>query len=208
MTMMASQITSLTVVYSVVYLGPDRKTPNLRVTGLCAGNSPGSVNPPHKEPVTRKMFPFDDVTMPLAYKSKSPDTNSIAPARQYCARSWHECVCISYAAITVSPVDISSNVAGKAYLPLFIFNIYCNMIDKLYFGSPVTLINALRPRQDCRHFPDDIFNCIFFNENAWISFKISLKFVPKVQINNITALVQIMAWCRPGHKPLSDTNDS
>ena len=34
-----------------------------RVTGLCAGNSPGPVNSPHKGPVIRKMFPFDDVIM-------------------------------------------------------------------------------------------------------------------------------------------------
>ena len=40
-----------------------KKTSTLRVTGLCAGNSPGPVNSPHKRPVTRKMFPFDDVIM-------------------------------------------------------------------------------------------------------------------------------------------------
>ena len=40
-----------------------KKTPKLRVTGLCAGKSPGPVNSPHKGPVTRKMFPFDDVIM-------------------------------------------------------------------------------------------------------------------------------------------------
>ena len=34
--------------------------------------------------------------------------------------------------------------------------------------------------------------------------KISLKFIPKVQINNIPALVQIMAWRRPADKPLSE----
>ena len=39
------------------------KTSKLRVTGLRAGNSPGPVNSPHKGPVTRKMFPFDDVIM-------------------------------------------------------------------------------------------------------------------------------------------------
>ena len=60
------------------------------------------------------------------------------------------------------------------------------------------------PRQNGRHFADDIFKCIFLNENAWISLKISLKFVPKVRINNILALVQIMAWRRPGDKPLSE----
>ena len=54
-------------------------------------------------------------------------------------------------------------------------------------------INTLRLRQNGRHFADDIFKCIFLNENVWISLKISLKFVPMGPINNIPALVQIMA---------------
>ena len=52
-------------------------------------------------------------------------------------------------------------------------------------------------------FADDIFECFFLNENIWISIKISPNFVPKVPINKIPALVQIMAWCRSGDKPLS-----
>ena len=44
---------------------------------------------------------------------------------------------------------------------------------------------TLRPKQNGRHFPDDIFKRIFLNENAWISLKISLKFVPNGPINNI-----------------------
>ena len=40
-----------------------KKTSKLRVTGFCAGNSPGPVISLHKGPVTRKMFPFDDVIM-------------------------------------------------------------------------------------------------------------------------------------------------
>ena len=64
--------------------------------------------------------------------------------------------------------------------------------------------NTLRPRPNRRHFADDIFKCIFENENEWISPRISLKFVPKVRINNIPALVQIMAWRRLGDKPLSE----
>ena len=48
------------------------------------------------------------------------------------------------------------------------------------------------------------FQMIFQNENVWISIKISLKFVPKAPINNIPSLVQIMAWRRPGDKPLSE----
>ena len=46
---------------------------------------------------------------------------------------------------------------------------------------------------------------IFLNKNVWTPIKISLKFVPKGLINHISALVQIMAWCRSGAKPLSET---
>ena len=42
-----------------------KKISKLRATGLYVGNSPGPVNSPHKGPVTRKMFPFDDVIMTL-----------------------------------------------------------------------------------------------------------------------------------------------
>ena len=52
----------------------------------------------------------------------------------------------------------------------------------------------IRPRQNGRHFPDDIFQCILLNENALISIKSSLKFVPKGPINHISTLIQIMAW--------------
>ena len=64
------------------------------------------------------------------------------------------------------------------------------------------MVNTLRPGQNGRHFVDDIFKCIFVNENVWIPIKISLKFVPKGLNNNIPALVQIMAWRRPGDKSL------
>ena len=62
--------------------------------------------------------------------------------------------------------------------------------------------HILRPRQNCCHFADNISKCIFLNENLWISLKISLKFVPKVQIDNIPTFVQIITWCQPGDKPL------
>ena len=66
------------------------------------------------------------------------------------------------------------------------------------------IFNTLRPRQHGCHFADDTFKRIFLNENVIISIKISLKLVPKGPINNIPALVQIMAWRRPGDKPLSE----
>ena len=64
--------------------------------------------------------------------------------------------------------------------------------------------NTLRPRKNEQHFADDIFKRTFFNENVWISIKISQKFVPKGPNNNIPALVQIMAWRPSGNKPLSE----
>ena len=67
-----------------------------------------------------------------------------------------------------------------------------------------SLVNTLRPRQNGHRFADDTFKRIFLNENVRISIRISLKFVPKGPINNNPALVQIMAWRRPGDKPLSE----
>ena len=76
---------------------------------------------------------------------------------------------------------------------------------QIHLPTLLTLINTLRPRQNGHHFPNDTFNCIFLNEYIYISINISLKFVPKVQINNIPTLVPIMAWRRPGEKPLSES---
>ena len=71
------------------------------------------------------------------------------------------------------------------------------------FQDVNSTINILRPRENGRHFADDSFKCIFLNENFRIWDKISLKFVPNGQINNVPSLVQIMVWRLPG-KPLSE----
>ena len=60
----ASQITSLTIVYSIVYSGADqRKHQNSASLAFVRGNHRWPVNSPHKGPVTRKMVPFDDIIM-------------------------------------------------------------------------------------------------------------------------------------------------
>ena len=64
--------------------------------------------------------------------------------------------------------------------------------------------NTLKPRQNGLHFADDSFKCSFLNENTSVPIDISLKFVPEGRINNIPALVQIMAWRRLADKPLSE----
>ena len=61
---MASQITSLTIVYATVYSGTDqRKHQSSASLDFVRGIHRWPVNSPHKGPVTRKMFPFDDVIM-------------------------------------------------------------------------------------------------------------------------------------------------
>ena len=61
---MASQITSLTIVYSTVYSGADQsKHQSSASLAFVCGIHRGPVNSPHKWPVTRKMFPFDYVIM-------------------------------------------------------------------------------------------------------------------------------------------------
>ena len=87
------------------------------------------------------------------------------------------------------------------------------MVGDIKLSLPMTyiyvsrneLVNTLRLRQNDHYFPDDIFKWIFVKENAWILIKISLKFIPKGPVDNIPAMVQIMAWCRPGDTLLSES---
>ena len=60
---------------------------------------------------------------------------------------------------------------------------------RLHIGDaePSYNFNTLWPRRNEQHFADDIFKRIFFNENIWISIKISLKLVPKGPIKDIHA---------------------
>ena len=68
MSTMASQITSLTIVYSSVYSGTDqRKHQSSASLAFVREIHRWLVNSPHKGPVTRKMFPFDDVIMDKDY---------------------------------------------------------------------------------------------------------------------------------------------
>ena len=60
----ASQVTSLTIVYSTVYSGADqRKHQSSASLAFVREIHRRPVNSPHKGPVARKMFPFDDVIM-------------------------------------------------------------------------------------------------------------------------------------------------
>ena len=82
MSAMASQITSLTIVYSTVYSGGDQRKHQCSASlAFVWGIHRGPVNSPHKWPVMRKMFPFDDVIMNKKNAAKAllhfkPDSSS------------------------------------------------------------------------------------------------------------------------------------
>ena len=82
----ASQITSLTIVYSIVYSDADqRKHQSSASLAFVRGIHQRSVNSPHKWPVTRKMFPFDDVILCCKLSINTPQT----PALVIAARKWN-----------------------------------------------------------------------------------------------------------------------
>ena len=91
----------------------------------------------------------------------------------------------------------SATVLEKAVLNVVNF-VPLSMCERL----SKTVIGRLTHWQNGCHIPEDHFKRFFLNEMIWISLKISLKCVPKVRINNIPALFKIMAWRRPGDKPL------
>ena len=159
---MASQITSLTIVYSIVYSDADQRKHQSSaslafVRGIHRSPVSGMLSHKwHKWPVTRKKFPFDDVIM----------------------ITWtNDCSRFQILATSCKPVT-------------------CR-----FTASP---LNTLRPGQNGRQFADDIFSCIFLNENFSISNNFSLKYVPWGLIDIMSSLVQKIAWRRIGDKPLSE----
>ena len=64
--------------------------------------------------------------------------------------------------------------------------------------------NSFPPGQNGRYLGEDSFKCIFMNEKFFILIWISLKFVSKIPIDNKAALVQVMARCWIGDKPLPE----
>ena len=178
---MASEITGISTACSTVCSGANQtKHQNPVSLAFVRGIHRWPMNSLHKRPVPRKMFPFDDVIM----------SKHIAPFLQM----------PDYAV----PSD---GLFMQFYDSFDRKTSQCRGSDSSWLCDTAFVsidLNTLRPRQSGRHLADDIFKCIFMNENVWIVLKISLEFVPKVQINNIPALVQIMASRRPGDKPIAE----
>ena len=89
MSVMSSQITSLTIVYSTVYSGTDQRK-HLSSTSLAfvRGIHQSLVNSPHKVPVMWKMLPFEDVIMLMPWETFYISYNCSRPMNQPSWRIW------------------------------------------------------------------------------------------------------------------------
>ena len=90
---------------------------------------------------------------------------------------WYYCSLGVFVEETLSPLHI-----GKTFM------------TNLGLAGEIRHIDLSLPGQNGRHFPDDIFKCIFMTEKFRIMIRISLKFVPMGSIDNKSALIQVMAW--------------
>ena len=221
----ASQITSLTLAYSTVYSGADqRKHQKLSVTGFCVGNSPVT----RRFPAQRASNAAN-----VSIWWRHHEINYFTPDNHYhmlhnvavASAVWYKTQphnCAHGFLVLCLVADIrwldSPNVSEiimlvmhetDRYLTKTISQRNANLHSSFCLNISTILwiiipLNTLRPRQNGRHFPDDIFKRIFLNGNVRIALKISLKFVPKGTIDNIS-VVQIMARGRPGDMQLSES---
>ena len=125
---------------------------------------------------------------------------------------WNQCEQYHYGHLKQNSIDgIQHRKMFSAHTSLF-----CAMavpaltfwVDKVWYGNTLQgnltdLTHWGRVKMDAIS-QTTLSKRIFLNDNVRIPIKISLKFVPKVPIINIPALVQIMAWRRLGDKPLSE----
>ena len=177
MSSMASQITSLTIVYSTVYSDADQRNIKASRHWPLWGEFTGDRWIPRTNGQLRGKCSH-------LMTSSCLEENRWAFNHQWriCSRPYN------------FPVSVTTFLDSRS------------VVDVLYARTLVCILlnvrlNILRPRQNGRNLADDIIKRIFMNKKVWISIKISLKFVPSDPINNIPALVQIMAWRRPGDKP-------
>ena len=175
----ASQSTSHDCFLNRLFRRRSKKTSKLRVTGLCAENSPGTGE------------------FPAQMASNAGNVSIWWRHHVVGGWLWHNLKKCRDATFVVSHWREAAVITNSGTASDERGGIMTSLGFRWLIGKFVYRINTLRPKQNGRHFADDTFKYIFLNENVIISVKISLKFVPKGPINNNPALVQIMAWRRP-----------
>ena len=187
---MASQITSLTIVYLTVYLGADQRkhqssaslafVRGIPVTGefpaqMTSNAENVSIWRRHHEYI---LFSFRHIKCLMIYfVVTAPRPSRICSSRRKCYLRNQGLCCSTTWSVTQRLI----------LLEIWPFLMYVYKTSS-HFTLRVKRIAARTKRTAIcwRHF-----KCIFLNEKVWISITISLKFVPKGPVNNIPALVEI-----------------
>ena len=195
MTMLASQITSLTVVYSIVYSGVNqRKHQSSASLAFVWEIHRGPVNFPHKWPVTRKMFPFDDVIMIHSGNGMLSDDTKPLLGPMLISHQW------CFVTLTWGQFQRKRRRYSWKEFENYSFEITAahdpeaNKLTQLDWRSSTGVFHLPFRKPWCRdkmaaNLQRTFSQCIFLNENIWISIKISLKIVPKCPINNILLFI-------------------
>ena len=137
---MMSQITSLTIVYSTVYSGADqRKHQSSASLAFVRGIQRGPVNSPHKWPVTRKMFPFDDVIMIHVHGLRSHVT--FKHLNQHRRPVWSLRTCIGSHYLSDFPVS------------LYRFHCILNIVEWLCQNKIICVLLLHDDVTEWKHFP-------------------------------------------------------
>ena len=130
---MAYQITSLTIVYSSVYSGADqRKHQSSASLAFVRRIHRWPVNSPHKEPVTRKMFPFDDVIMSVNHWIQKRNWVQYIP---WIMHSWRlDVLCSGLIPMNVTHDDVIKWKHFPRYWP-FVRGIHRSPVKSLHKGQ-------------------------------------------------------------------------
>ena len=115
---------------------------------------------------------------------------------------WPHTICFIFpSSLCIPNVKVSEKHSDSKHI--YIHCTHCkhnlNWLQAMRTCGSNLQVNTLRLRQNGRHFPDNILKRISLNGNVRILIKISPNFVSSGPINNIPALVHIMAWRRSSH---------
>ena len=225
MSAMASQITSLTIVYSIVYSGADqRKHQSSASLAFVQGIHRWPVNSPPKRPVTRKMFPFDDVIVaasPLA-KGQPRWVSRYVLKKVMCIcfyrrynRRYLSLVGQRSFQTSVYVHNVDEKGCSGEYKLCFLLDYVCQCLG-WWYGEQATInlkrcmsvdacncgltvvmsCRLITPRCCITHWDRDktALQTTLSKLFVIIMIRISFKFVPRGPIKNNSAFFQIMTW--------------
>ena len=187
----APQITSLTIVFSTVYSGADQsKHQSAASLAFVWGIHRAPVNSPHKWPVTRKMFPFDDVIMHICV----PNGKDLAITKPIFLDIQEQYI-----------LQISANIVSINNTPLVLTYRICNanvwwdsdnkgLMQTPSDRHPVIIICGMLPHWNCKE------NFWLMNSRQYILVKSNFRGV--IRTNHLLAgqITAQIFWQQPFHR--------